>query len=59
MISKIKARPGSIRRLNPYPAGMASSRQTSTVIVAITTLVPSEAKASLVGLKTSPQYQSP
>src|SRR5713101_3485749 len=55
----IAARHGNRPRPSAYPAGMANSRDRSTVRTAISTLVPSEARASLDGLKTSNQYLKP
>src|SRR6516162_7013895 len=46
-------------RPSANPAGTARRRQTTTVMEAISTLVPRAATASLVGLNTSPQYLKP
>src|SRR5271167_771725 len=58
-MSRIRGRPGKRPRPSAYPAGTARRTQTTTVIQAISTLVPSAATVSLVGLNTSPQYLNP
>ena len=57
--SRITGRPGRRPRPSAYPAGTAISRQTKTVMEAISPLVPRAATVSLVGLNTSPQYLNP